>query len=238
MDLTLVREVVQPNIVKWAMPAPGIAYIRITEFNETTLSMLVESIGAAQASNNGPLSGLVLDLRKNTGGLLTVCVGTATAFLPKGVLVASTAGRDPDSNMQLYSRPEYYVRGSGDDPLKLLPPGVKWMPMVALVNSATVSGAEIVAAALQDHRRARLMGQRTSGFDVIHTIFPLADGTALKLASARFYRANGKPVGSGVDPDIALPAPADTVPYPISRIGQDPEVRAALKNLAAVSVSN
>jgi carboxyl-terminal processing protease len=229
---TLVREIVRVDSVKRKMLASGYIYFRVDRFYEDTVSRLAESIVVAYATNDGKPQGLILDLRNNTGGLLHTGVGVAATFLPSGVLVASTEGRNRESTMRLQAIREFYTRGGINDPLEKLPLDVKRIPMVVLVGPSTASGAEMVAAALQDHGRATIMGKHTSGFGLIHTVFPFGDGTALKLATARFRRFNGETLERGVEPDIALPSVDDTRLIPISRISEDLAIQKALDHLA------
>jgi carboxyl-terminal processing protease len=148
----------------------------------------------------------VLDLRNTAGGLLNSSVGASAAFLPAGALITSTSGRTADSRMRLTASPENYIRGKNAvDPFTNLPPSIKTVPMVVLVNNQTASGAEIMAAALQDHKRAKIFGTRTFGMGTIYTILPLGNNTAIKLTTARFFRPSGGAITDlGVTPDTPL----------------------------------
>jgi carboxyl-terminal processing protease len=152
------------------------------------------------------MKGIVLDLRNDPGGLLNGAVAVSAAFLPQGSLVVYTDGRTEDSKMRLNASPENYLRGrSKDDFLKKLPPEVKNVPMVVLVNGGSASASEIVAGALQDHRRAVVMGQPTFGKGSVQTILPLGNNTAIKLTTARYYTPNGRSIqAKGIVPDIPL----------------------------------
>jgi carboxyl-terminal processing protease len=184
----------------------GYTYIRISQFQETTFALLVRAIESSYRENQGNLKGLILDLRNNPGGVLNACVGVSAVFLSMGALVTNIDGRTESSRLQLSAVPEHYFRGRASaDPVKKLPPSVKTVPMVVLVNHATAACPEIVAAALQDHKRATILGVRTFGQGTVSTILPMRDKTALKLTTARFYRPSGGEIaGKGVTPDTIL----------------------------------
>ena len=156
--------------------------------------------------NKEPLKGLVLDLRNDPGGLLNGAVGVSAAFLPKDALVVYTEGRTEDAKMRLTASTEDYLRGaSKDDYLKNLPAGVKNVPMVVLVNGGSASASEIVAGALQDHKRAVVMGTQTFGKGSVQTILPLGNNTAIKLTTARYFTPNGRSIqAKGITPDIVV----------------------------------
>jgi carboxyl-terminal processing protease len=182
------------------------------QFQETTGEKLANAITAAYGQNQGELSGLILDLRNNPGGLLNVSVAVSAAFLPNNFLVVFTSGHSEDSKMRLYASSEYYLRGNREDYVRKLPLSVrKALPMVVLVNQGSAAASEIVAAALQDHKRATIIGVRTYGAETIQTIFPLKGSAALKLSSARYFRPSGGPIGpAGITPDVVLDEGPDT----------------------------
>jgi carboxyl-terminal processing protease len=139
------------------------------------------------------------------GGLLNAAVAISAAFLPQNALVVYTDGRTEDSKMRLYASGEYYLRGSRDDFMKKLPPAVKSVPMVVLVNGGSASASEIVAGALQDHKRAIIMGTQTFGKGSVQTILPLGNSTAIKLTTARYFTPNGRSIqAKGITPDIMV----------------------------------
>ncbi len=151
------------------------------------------------------MKGIILDLRNDPGGLLNGAVAISAAFLPSESLVVYTEGRTEDAKMKLFARPEYYLRGTKDDYLKKLPKEMKTAPMVVLVNSGSASASEIVAGALQDHKRAVVMGTQTFGKGSVQTILPLGNGTAIKLTTARYYTPNGRSIqAKGITPDIIV----------------------------------
>ena len=151
------------------------------------------------------MKGLILDLRNDPGGLLNAAVAVSAAFLSKEKLVVYTEGRISDSRMRLFARPEYYARGVKGDYLANLPEGAKTLPMVVLVNGGSASASEIVAGALQDHKRAVIMGTQTFGKGSVQTILPLGNGTAIKLTTARYFTPNGRSIqAKGITPDIVV----------------------------------
>jgi carboxyl-terminal processing protease len=203
--VTLTRSIIQIQSVKSKLLEPGYAYFRVTQFQEHSAETLAKAIDKHFKENQGPMKGIILDLRNDPGGLLNGAVAISAAFLPSDALVVYTEGRTEDAKMKLYARPEYYLRGSKDDYLKKLPKEVKTLPMVVLVNSGSASASEIVAGALQDHKRAVVMGTRTFGKGSVQTILPLGNGTAIKLTTARYYTPNGRSIqAKGITPDIVV----------------------------------
>ena len=204
--VTLTRAVIKVQSVKAKLLEPGYAYFRVSQFQEHTGENLAAAITRLFKENQSAMKGIVLDLRNDPGGLLNGAVAVSAAFLPPGALVVYTDGRTEDSKMKLSASPENYLRGrSRDDFLKRLPPEVKTVPMVVLVNGGSASASEIVAGALQDHRRAVVMGQPTFGKGSVQTILPLGNNTAIKLTTARYYTPNGRSIqAKGIVPDIPL----------------------------------
>jgi carboxyl-terminal processing protease len=203
--ITLTRAVIQIQSVKSKALDPGYGYVRITQFQEHSAEKLAAALEKLYKENNGTLKGLVLDLRNDPGGLLNAAVAVSAAFLPQNALVVYTDGRTEDSKMRLYASPEYYTRGGRDDVIKKLPAGVKTVPMVVLVNGGSASASEIVAGALQDHKRAIIMGTQTFGKGSVQTILPLGNNTAIKLTTARYFTPNGRSIqAKGIIPDIVV----------------------------------
>ncbi|HUF22024.1 MAG TPA: S41 family peptidase [Burkholderiales bacterium] len=203
--VTITRAVIQIQSVKTQLIEPGYAYFRITQFQEHTGETLAKSIEKHFKENKGPMKGMVLDLRNDPGGLLNSAVAVSAVFLPKDALVVYTEGRSADAKMKLYARPEYYLRGGRTDYLRDLPKEVKTVPMVVLVNNGSASASEIVAGALQDHKRAVIMGTQTFGKGSVQTILPLGNGTAIKLTTARYYTPEGRSIqAKGITPDIVV----------------------------------
>lgn len=201
---TLTRAVIKVQSVKFKMIEPGYGYIRITQFQEHTGETLVKAIN--DLYKPGTLKGLVLDLRNDPGGLLNSAVAVSAAFLQPNALVVYTEGRSDDAKMRLSATPENYLRGNfKEDYLKKLPAALKSVPMVVLVNSGSASASEIVAGALQDHKRAIIMGTQSFGKGSVQTILPLGNNTAIKLTTARYYTPNGRSIqAKGIVPDIVV----------------------------------
>ena len=205
--VTLTRAVIKIQSVKSKLLEPGYAYVRVSQFQEHTGDTLARAVERMFKENQGPMKGIVLDLRNDPGGLLNGAVAVSAAFLPKDVLVVYTDGRTEDAKMKLNASPEHYVRGgrNKEDFLKTLPAGAKTVPMVVLVNGGSASASEIVAGALQDHERAVIMGQQTFGKGSVQTILPLGNNTAIKLTTARYYTPKGRSIqAKGITPDILL----------------------------------
>src|SRR5574340_1082801 len=192
LTITLVRAVIKVQSVKSKLLESGYGFVRITQFQEHTGENLATALENLLKQNQGPLKGLVLDLRNEPGGLLTGAVGVSAAFLAKDALVVYTEGRTEDAKMRLTASPDHYLRGNGkSDYLKELPDSVKSVPLVVLVNGGSASASEIVAGALQDHKRAVIMGTQTFGKGSVQSILPLTNSTAIKLTTARYYTPNG-----------------------------------------------
>jgi len=165
---------------------------------------------AALAREEPALKGLVLDLRNDPGGLLQGAIGVSAAFLPAGAEVVSTNGQLEESRARFYGRPEYYMLGRGIDPLAKVPALFKTVPMVVLVNTGSASASEIVAGALQDYKRATIVGSPTFGKGSVQTIRPLSGDAAVKLTTARYYTPGGRSIQArGILPDVAVDETAE-----------------------------
>ncbi len=200
--VTLTREVIKVQSVKFKMLEPGYGYVRITQFQENTTSALVNAVN--QLYKNGPLKGLILDLRNDPGGLLNAAVGVSAVFLPADELVVSTDGRAPDAKHKFYAKPEDYQHGREDE-LRNLPNGIKTVPMIVLVNGGSASASEIVAGALQDYKRATVLGTQTFGKGSVQTVLPLPGNTAIKITTARYYTPKGRSIqAKGIEPDVEV----------------------------------
>jgi len=201
--VTLVRAIIKNKSVKFKMTEPGYAYARVTQFQERTGEDLAKAIKTMHDENKGPFKGFVLDLRNDPGGLLNGAVGVSAAFLPKDTLVVYTEGRAPDSKMNLTVNPENYARGGvANDYMRDIPADLKTVPMVVLINAGSASASEIVAGALQDHKRATLIGVRTFGKGSVQTIMPMNNGAAIKLTTARYFTPKGRSIqAKGIEPD-------------------------------------
>jgi carboxyl-terminal processing protease len=210
--VTLTRAVIRVQSVKSKVIEPGYGWVRVSQFQEATTENMVKQI-SQMFKENPNLKGLVLDLRNDPGGLLHGAVAISAAFLPAKTLVVSTDGRAEDAKKKFYANPDDYARGSrGEDPLKPLPQAVKTIPMVVLVNGGSASASEIVAGALQDHKRATVIGTQTFGKGSVQTIMPLGNNTAIKLTTARYYTPGGRSIQAlGIKPDIVVEDPTDTL---------------------------
>jgi carboxyl-terminal processing protease len=204
--VTLTRAVIRVQSVKSKMIEPGYGWVRVSQFQESTTEHMVRHV--SNLYKQGQLKGLVLDLRNDPGGLLYGAVAISSAFLPAKALVVSTDGRTEDARKKFYATPDDYLRGLRDDVLKGLPAGAKSVPMVVLVNGGSASASEIVAGALQDHKRATIMGTQTFGKGSVQTIMPLGNATAIKLTTARYFTPSGRSIqAKGITPDIIVEEP-------------------------------
>lgn len=205
LTITLVRAVIKVKSVKFKLIENGYGYVRIAQFQERTGEDLARALQTLNKENKGALKGLVLDLRNDPGGLLNSAVGVAAAFVKPNSLVVYTDGRIPDAKMKLNASPENYLRGNQADYLKGLPAWVKTVPVVVLVNGGSASASEIVAGALQDDKRAIIMGTQSFGKGSVQTVLPLGNGTGIKLTTARYYTPAGRSIqNKGITPDIVV----------------------------------
>jgi len=204
--ITLTRAEIQVQSVKSKMIEPGYAWVRVSQFQEKSADDLARQV--TNLFKQGPVKGLVLDLRNDPGGLLYGAVAISSAFLQPKALVVSTDGRVADSRKKFYATNEDYLRGVRDDMMKNLPPAVKNVPMVVLVNGGSASASEIVAGALQDHKRATVIGTQTFGKGSVQTIMQLGNNTAIKLTTARYYTPSGRSIqAKGITPDLIVEEP-------------------------------
>ena len=204
IEVTLVREVIKVQSVKSKLIEPGYGWVRITQFQENTVAELAKHLGTLYKDGN-KLQGLVLDLRNDPGGLLNGAIGVSAAFLPPDVKVTSTDGRTEDAKQEFKARAQDYLRGGKEDPLRTLPLEAKKVPLVVLVNSGSASASEIVAGALQDHKRAVIVGTQTFGKGSVQSVLPLPGNTAIKLTTARYYTPSGRSIqAKGITPDIVV----------------------------------
>jgi carboxyl-terminal processing protease len=187
LEFTLARAIIKIQSVKKRMLEPGFGYVRVTTFQANSGKSMIRAISKLERQNKGKLKGLVLDLRNNPGGVLPAAVSISDAFLTQGLIVY-TEGRASDSKLRYSATPNDVIGGA---------------PMVVLVNGGSASASEIVAGALQDHRRAIILGTKTFGKGSVQTILPMSRGTALKLTTARYYTPKGRSIqAKGIVPDI------------------------------------
>lgn len=208
LTFTIVRDIIQIQSVRSKLVEPGVGYIRITQFQEHTVENLVKHFNSL--AEKGPMSSLVLDLRNDPGGLLTGAIGVSAAFLPENTLVVSTDGRQEDAKRKYFAAVADYGRTGRQDALAKLSPQAKTVPMVVLVNGGSASASEIVAGALQDHGRAKILGTQTFGKGSVQTILPLTSNTAIKLTTARYFTPKGQSIqAKGISPDFWVEETAD-----------------------------
>lgn len=202
--VTITREEIKTLSVKGKVMEPGYGWIRVSQFQERTVEDFVRKVDEIYKAEPN-LKGLVLDLRNDPGGLLDAAVAISAAFLPENVNVVSTNGQLAESKFVYKAAPEFYQRRAGADPLRKLPAGLKNVPLVVLVNEGSASASEIVAGALQDHKRATILGSQTFGKGSVQTVRPLGPDTGLKLTTARYYTPNGKSIqAKGIVPDVMV----------------------------------
>ena len=207
--VVITREEIRIQSVRAKMLEPGYAWLRVSQFQDRTVDDFVRKLEELYKQDPN-LKGLVLDLRNDPGGLLDAAVAISAAFLPENVVVVTTNGQIAESKATFKASPEFYARRAGNDPLKRLPAAVKTVPLVVLVNEGSASASEIVAGALQDHKRATIMGAQTFGKGSVQTVRPLSADTALKITTARYYTPSGRTIqAKGVVPDIWLDETAE-----------------------------
>ena len=207
--VTITREEIKTQSVRGKVVEPGYAWVRLSQFQERTVHDFVRKVDDLY-KQDPKLKGLVLDLRNDPGGLLDAAVAVSAAFLQPNVTVVSTKGQLPESNLVYKASPEFYASRGLGDPLKNLPEALKTVPMVVLVNEGSASASEIVSGALQDHKRAVVMGRQTFGKGSVQTVRPLGPDTALKLTTARYYTPSGKSIqAKGIVPTVMVDETAE-----------------------------
>jgi carboxyl-terminal processing protease len=190
VEMTLTRDVIRVLSVRSHSEGDDIGYIRITQFNEQATTGLKKAIADLTAQNGDKLKGFILDLRNNPGGLLDQAISVSNAFLNRGEIV-STRGRNADETQRFTARPGDLTKGK---------------PVIVLINGGSASASEIVAGALQDHKRATMVGTRSFGKGSVQTIIPLGTGNgALRLTTARYFTPSGRSIqAKGIVPDIEV----------------------------------
>ena len=211
--VTIIREEIRTQSVRGKVIEPGYAWVRLSQFQERTVEDFTTKVEAIYKQEPN-LKGMVLDLRNDPGGLLDAAVAISAAFLPENVVVVSTNGQLAESKFVYKAAPEFYLRRAGNDPLKRLPAALKSVPLVVLVNEGSASASEIVAGALQDHKRATIMGNQTFGKGSVQTVRPLGPDTGIKLTTARYYTPSGKSIqAKGIIPDVMLDETLEGSPF-------------------------
>jgi carboxyl-terminal processing protease len=207
--VTIIREEIRVQSVRAKMVEPGYGWLRVSQFQDRTVDDFARKLEELYKQDPN-LKGLVLDLRNDPGGLLEGAVAISSAFLPSDAIVVTTNGQIADSKATFKASPEYYLRRGGTDPLRKLPDAIKKVPLVVLVNEGSASASEIVAGALQDHKRATVMGAQTFGKGSVQTVRQLGPDTALKITTARYYTPSGASIqAKGIVPDVMLDETAE-----------------------------
>jgi carboxyl-terminal processing protease len=216
--VTITREEIKQQSVRGKLIEPGYAWIRVSQFQERTVDDFVNKIEEIYKQDPN-IKGLVLDLRNDPGGLLNAAVAVSASFLPENVTVVSTNGQTLDSKQTLKATVRDYLGRDGSDPLKRLPVGLKKVALVVLVNEGSASASEIVAGALQDHKRATIMGSQTFGKGSVQTFRPLGPDTGLKITTSRYYTPSGKSIqAKGIVPDVMVDDTEEGSPYAALRM--------------------
>ena len=223
LQFTLKRARVELRSVRSELLEPGMGYVRISQFSETTADDLDAALKDLRKHNAAPLKGLVLDLRNNPGGVLEAAVAVSDTFLDSGVIVTAK-GRTPESKFEMDATPGDALNGA---------------PIVALINGGSASAAEIVAGALKDNHRAKLMGRTTFGKGSVQTVIPLEGDRAIKLTTSLYYTPSGISINHrGIAPDIELerdPKPS-SAPADAPLLQRDAEVRRAVQELKVPTI--
>jgi carboxyl-terminal processing protease len=225
LQFTLKRSRVELHSVRSELLEPGMGYVRISQFSESTGDDLEAALKDLRKRNGAPLKGLVLDLRNNPGGVLEAAVSVSDTFLDSGVIVTAK-GRTPESKFEMDATPGDALNGA---------------PIVILINGGSASAAEIVAGALKDNHRAKLMGRTTFGKGSVQTVIPLSGDRALKLTTSLYYTPSGISINHrGIAPDIELERdpkpPSVPVPADAPLLQRDPEVKRAVEELKVPTI--
>ncbi len=219
--VTIVREEIKTQSVKAKVVEPGLGWIRVSQFQERTVEDFARKL-EEMYKQEPKLKGLVLDLRNDPGGLLDAAVALSAAFLPENVTVVSTNGQLEESKFTYKASPQFWRRSASNDPIGRLTQATqgafKKIPLVVLVNEGSASASEIVAGALQDHKRATLMGSQTFGKGSVQTVRQLGPDTALKITTARYYTPSGRSIqAKGIVPDVMVDETENGSPFAVLR---------------------
>jgi carboxyl-terminal processing protease len=220
LQFTLKRSRVELHSVRAELLEPGMGYVRISQFSETTGDDMDAALKDLRTRNGAALKGLVLDLRNNPGGVLEAAVSVSDTFLDAGVIVTAK-GRTPESKFEMEATPGDALKGA---------------PIVVLINGGSASAAEIVAGALKDNHRAKLMGRTTFGKGSVQTVIPLSGDRAIKLTTSLYFTPSGVSINHrGIAPDIELErdpkTSGESMPADAPLVQRDPEVKRAVQEL-------
>jgi carboxyl-terminal processing protease len=215
LELTLTRDVIRPQVVRFRLEEGNLGYVRITSFNEQTEAGLRRALQQLKQQAQGGLKGLVLDLRNNPGGLLDQAVQVTDDFLTQGEIVSTRARRQEDAQ-RWNAKPGDIADG---------------LPIVVLINSGSASASEIVAGALQDHRRAVVLGVKSFGKGSVQTVMPIPGNGAIRLTTARYYTPSGRSIqGTGIEPDIEVLATREETRAGQPQRDREADLRRSLRN--------
>jgi carboxyl-terminal processing protease len=215
IELSITRDVIRPQVVRFRMEGGDIGYIRLSSFNEQTEAALRRAMQQLRQQAGANLKGIVLDLRNNPGGLLDQAVQVSDDFLDQGEIVSTRARRQEDA--------QRWNARSGDI--------AQGLPIVVLINAGSASASEIVAGALQDHRRAIVMGVKSFGKGSVQTVMPIPGNGAMRLTTARYYTPSGRSIqATGIEPDIEVLASREDSANAAARRDREADLRRALRN--------
>lgn len=213
IELSLTRDVIRPQVARFRLEGNDIGYVRLSSFNEQTESALRRAVSTMRSQSGGNLKGLILDLRNNPGGLLDQAVQVSDDFLEQGEIV-STRARRPDDAQRWNAKPGDITEG---------------LRVVVLVNGGSASASEIVAGALQDHRRGVVLGTKSFGKGSVQTVMPIPGNGAIRLTTARYYTPSGRSIQAlGISPDIEVLATREEGNAPLR--DREADLRRALRN--------
>ncbi len=215
IELTLTRDVIRPQVVRFRLEEGNLGYVRVTSFNEQTEAGLRRALQQLKQQAQGGLKGLVLDLRNNPGGLLDQAVQVTDDFLTQGEIVSTRARRQEDAQ-RWNAKPGDIADG---------------LPIVVLINGGSASASEIVAGALQDHRRAVVVGVKSFGKGSVQTVMPIPGNGAIRLTTARYYTPSGRSIqGTGIEPDIEVLATREETRTGQAQRDREADLRRSLRN--------
>jgi len=216
LDLSITRDVIRPQVVRFRVEGGDVGYIRLSAFNEQTEAALRRAMSTIRSQSGAALKGIVLDLRNNPGGLLDQAVQVSDDFLDQGEIVSTRARRAEDA--------QRWNAKAGDI--------AQGLPMVVLINAGSASASEIVAGALQDHRRAVVLGVKSFGKGSVQTVMPIPGNGAIRLTTARYYTPSGRSIqATGIEPDIEVLAQRqDTAQVAQAQRDRESDLRKALRN--------
>jgi len=216
--VTIVREEIKQQSVRGRVVEPGYAWVRLNQFQERTVEDFVKKVNEIY-KQEPHLKGFVLDLRNDPGGLLSAAVGISSAFLPENVTVVSTNGQTEESKQVLKSVLADYRGIPGAEGIPQLPAALKSVPLIVLMNEGSASASEIVAGALQDQKRATIMGSQSFGKGSVQTFRPLSGDTGLKITTSRYYTPSGRSIqAKGIVPDVMVDETAEGSPFAVLRM--------------------